>query len=94
MKILLKFGIGADSSTFGLPRFATPHYQMGFFKMGLAENLGHSTETFILAFKHHSQEELKRLRGQALCAPINGLRSYFFPPLHDRDKWVPLECGL
>ena len=27
---LMKFGIGADSSTFGLLRFATPHYQMGF----------------------------------------------------------------
>ena len=41
MDMLLKFGIGADSSTFGLPRFTTPHYQMGFFKMGFAENLGH-----------------------------------------------------
>ena len=41
MNILLKFGIGADSGSFGLPRFATPHYQMGVFKMGFAENLGH-----------------------------------------------------
>ena len=40
MNILLKFGIGAGSSTFGLPCFATPHYQMGFFKMRFAENLG------------------------------------------------------
>ena len=36
----LRFGLGADSSPFGLPRFATPCYQMGFFKMGFAENLG------------------------------------------------------
>ena len=51
MKIFLKFGIGADSSTFGLPRFAMPRYEMGVFKMGVfktrkiktgfAENLGH-----------------------------------------------------
>ena len=51
MKIPLKFGIGADSSTFGLPRFATPHYEIGGFKMGVfikgkiktgfEENLGH-----------------------------------------------------
>ena len=40
MDTLLKFGIGADSSTFRLPRFATPYYQMGFFKTGFAENLG------------------------------------------------------
>ena len=40
MSTLLKFGIGADSNTFGLPRFATPRYQMGLFKMGFAENLG------------------------------------------------------
>ena len=47
MKILQKFGMGADSSTFGLPRFAMPRYEMGVFKMGkiktgFAENLGHS----------------------------------------------------
>ena len=35
-----------------------------------------------------------RKRKMLRDAPINGLRSYFFPPLHDRDKWVPLECGL
>ena len=34
MKILLKFGIVADFSTFGLPCFATPRYEMGGFKMG------------------------------------------------------------
>ena len=54
MTILLKFGIGADSSTFGLPRFAMPRYEMGVFKTevfkmgkiktGFAENLGHSHE--------------------------------------------------
>ena len=41
MSTLLKFGIGADSSTFGFPHFATPRYQIGFFKMGFAENLSH-----------------------------------------------------
>ena len=51
MKILLKFGIGTDSNTFGLLRFAMPHYEKGVFKMGVfktgkiktgfAENLGH-----------------------------------------------------
>ena len=40
MDMLLKFGIGADSSTFGLPGYATPLYQMGFFETGVAENLG------------------------------------------------------
>ena len=40
MNMVLKFGIGADSSTFGLPPYATPRYQMGFFRMGLADNLG------------------------------------------------------
>ena len=40
MDMLLNFGIGADSSTFRLPRFATPYYQMGFFKTGFAENFG------------------------------------------------------
>ena len=46
MNIILKFVIGVDSSTFGLPRFAMPHYQMEVFKTGeiktgFAENLGH-----------------------------------------------------
>ena len=36
----LEFGIGADSRTFELPDFAIPLYQMGFLKMGFAENLG------------------------------------------------------
>ena len=55
MKILLKFGIGADSSTFGLPRFTTPRYEMGVFKTGVfktgkikmefAENLGKSSQS-------------------------------------------------
>ena len=50
MDLLLKFGIGADSSTFGLPRFAMPRletgvfktgdFKMGKFKTGFAENLG------------------------------------------------------
>ena len=45
MNILMKFGIGADSSTFGLLRFRTPCYETGVFKMekiktGFAENLG------------------------------------------------------
>ena len=50
MKILLIFGIGADSSTFELPHFATPRYEIGIFKTrvfkmgkiktGFAENLG------------------------------------------------------
>ena len=35
MNIPLKFGIGANSSTFELPRFATPLYQMGFFQNGV-----------------------------------------------------------
>ena len=39
MNILLKFGIGAASSTFGLSRFAMPRYQMGFSEMGFAVNL-------------------------------------------------------
>ena len=30
----IPFQIGSNSSTFGLPHFATPRYQMGFFKMG------------------------------------------------------------
>ena len=29
----------ANSSTFELLRYATPRYQMGFFRMGFAENL-------------------------------------------------------
>ena len=51
MKVLLKFGIGADSSTFRLACIATPRYEMGvfkteIFKMGkiktrFAENLGY-----------------------------------------------------
>ena len=46
MKIILKFGIWANSSSFGLPCFETPRYQMGFFKigffkMGFTENLVH-----------------------------------------------------
>ena len=45
MDMLLKFGTGADSSTFGLPHFATPHYQIGF-----AENLGLSILPFIYRF--------------------------------------------
>ena len=55
MKVLLKFGIGANSSTFGLSRFATRRYEMGIFKMGVfkmgkiktgfAENLGQSAVT-------------------------------------------------
>ena len=45
MDMLLKFGIGVDSSTFELPRYETPHYETGvfnmrFFKTGFAENLG------------------------------------------------------
>ena len=32
MDMLLKLGIGADSSTFGLRRYATPCYQTRFFK--------------------------------------------------------------
>ena len=45
MKILFKFGIGANSSTFGLPHLATPHYEMEVFKTGkiktgFAENIG------------------------------------------------------
>ena len=57
MKILLKFGIGADSSTFGLPRFAMPRYEMGVFKTGVfkagkiktgfAENLGHCSNILL-----------------------------------------------
>ena len=31
MDVLLKFGIGADSSTFGVPRYAMPCYEMRFF---------------------------------------------------------------
>ena len=60
MDMLLKFGIGADSSTFGLPRFATPRYEMGVFKTGVfktgkiktgfAENLGqYVVEKFLTA---------------------------------------------
>ena len=51
MDMLLKFGIGADYSTFELPCYATSHFEMGIFKMGdfkignfktgFAENLGH-----------------------------------------------------
>ena len=41
MITILRFGIVVDSSTFGLPHFATPCCQMRFFKMGFAENLGH-----------------------------------------------------
>ena len=51
MDMHLIFGIGADSSTFELPRFETPHFKMGKLKKGhfkpgklktgLAENLGH-----------------------------------------------------
>ena len=45
MGTLLKFGVGADSSTFGLPRFAAPPYEMRVFKTwkiktGFADNLG------------------------------------------------------
>ena len=50
MDMLLKFGIGADSSTFELPHFETPrfktgklktgHFKMGKLKTGLTENLG------------------------------------------------------
>ena len=45
MDRLLKFGIGANSSTFQLPRFATPRFKMGVFKTGkfktgFTENLG------------------------------------------------------
>ena len=53
MNILLEFGIGADCSTFGLPRFATPRYEMGVFKTGkiktgFSENLGqYVTRSFI-----------------------------------------------
>ena len=36
MNVLLKFGIGADSSTFRLLRFAMPRYEMGVFKTGFA----------------------------------------------------------
>ena len=60
MDMLLKFGIGANSSTFELPRFETPHFKTGKLKMGhfktgkfktgLAENLGlyrvHNKNTF------------------------------------------------
>ena len=61
--IFKKFGIGADSSTFGLPRFAMPHYEMGVFKTGLfktglfktgkiktgfAENLGHCSPPILI----------------------------------------------
>ena len=52
MDMLLKFGIGANSSTFGLLCFATPCYEIGVFqtevfkmgkiKPGFAEYLGHS----------------------------------------------------
>ena len=57
MDMLLKFGIGASTSTFGFPRFAMPRYEMGVFKTGVfkmgdfktgkfktvfAENLGQS----------------------------------------------------
>ena len=53
--LLLKFGIGADSSTFELPRYAMPgfktyvfkkgdfktgKFKTGKFKTGFAENLG------------------------------------------------------
>ena len=46
MDMLLNFGIGDDSSTFGLPHFTTPRYEMGVFKtgkikMGFTENLDH-----------------------------------------------------
>ena len=41
MNMLLKFGVGADSSIFELPRYATPRFKTGIFKMGFAEKLGH-----------------------------------------------------
>ena len=51
MNLFLEFGIGADSSTFGHPRFAMPRlemgvfktgdFKMGKFKTGFAEKLGH-----------------------------------------------------
>ena len=45
MNMPLKFGIGADSSTFELPRFENPRFKTGDFKTGklktgLSEKLG------------------------------------------------------
>ena len=73
MDILLKFGIGADSSTFGLARFATPRYEMGVFKTGVfktgkiktgfAENLGH----WCIIYRYGNfAKKLARLFGQRL----------------------------
>ena len=63
MDLLLKFGIGANSSTFRLPRFATPHFEPGVFKTGnfkmgkfkteFAENLGQYVCMYSLANQSH-----------------------------------------
>ena len=59
MDMLLNFGIGADSSTFELPYYATSCcemgvYKTGFYKTEFAENLGyrsHACLKFYLANK-------------------------------------------
>ena len=74
MNILLKFGIGANSSTFGLPHFATPCYEMGVFKTGVfktgkiktgfVENLGqYVDEKFLTALCALMLIALVRARG-------------------------------
>ena len=74
MNMLLKFGIGVNSSTFGLPCFATPRYEMGVFKTGIfktrkiktgfAENLGqYVVEKFLTALCALMLIALVRARG-------------------------------
>ena len=77
MDMLLKFGIGADSSTFGLPRFATPSYEMGDFNLGVfktrkfkmdfADNLHHSNISNLSAKLAIKKYENHQQAGSFLC---------------------------
>ena len=71
--------------------FAVPIFSEGFDGSCEAINAASPANERLAAEKPQLRP---RKRKMLRDAPINGLRSYFFPPLHDRDKWVPLECGL